>query len=81
MFIVYIYVALASYNVGYLTLPLKSVECLVDEAANIAVVDSDGKIVRNHGLNNSSSNTSIKYGTANPNTPDPGTLVMPKRSM
>lgn len=47
MFIVYIYVALASYNVGYLTLPLKSVECLVDEAANVAVVDEKGKIIRN----------------------------------
>ncbi|PPJ59386.1 hypothetical protein CBER1_06907 [Cercospora berteroae] len=47
MLIVYIYVALASYNVGYLTLPLKSVECLVDEAASIAIVDANGNIVRN----------------------------------
>jgi phosphatidylinositol N-acetylglucosaminyltransferase subunit P len=47
MLIVYIYVALASYNTGYLTLPLNSVECLVDEAANIAIVDGQGKIVRN----------------------------------
>ncbi|CAK3940433.1 related to pigp_human [Lecanosticta acicola] len=47
MLIVYIYVALASYNVGYLTLPLKNVECLVDEAANVAVVDETGKIIRN----------------------------------
>ncbi|EGP85375.1 uncharacterized protein MYCGRDRAFT_19397, partial [Zymoseptoria tritici IPO323] len=39
MLLVYIYVALASYNVGYLTLPLTSLECLVDEAANVAVVD------------------------------------------
>ncbi|KAF2163433.1 hypothetical protein M409DRAFT_26046 [Zasmidium cellare ATCC 36951] len=46
MFVIYIYVALASYNVGYLTLPLKNVECLVDEAANVAVVDASGKIVR-----------------------------------
>lgn len=46
MLVVYIYVALASYNVGYLTLPLKSVECLVDEAANVAVVDANGKIIR-----------------------------------
>ena len=42
----YIYVALASYNVGYLTLPLQSVECLVDGAANIAVADENGNIVR-----------------------------------
>ena len=47
MLIVYIYVALASYNTGYLTLPMDSVECLVDEAANVAVLDSQGKIVRN----------------------------------
>ncbi|KAK8213390.1 hypothetical protein M8818_002689 [Zalaria obscura] len=46
MLIVYIYVALASYNTGTLTLPMKDVRCLVDEAANIAVVDSKGRIVR-----------------------------------
>lgn len=46
MLVVYIYVALASFNVGYLTLPLQSVECLVDEAANVAVVDETGKIIR-----------------------------------
>jgi phosphatidylinositol glycan class P protein len=46
MFGVYIYVALASYNTGYLTLPMGSVECLVDEAANVAVVNSRGRLVR-----------------------------------
>lgn len=46
MLVIYIYVALASYNTGYLTLPMNSVECLVDEAANIAVLDSQGKIIR-----------------------------------
>lgn len=46
MFGVYIYVALASYNTGYLTLPMGSLECLVDEAANVAVVDSRGRLVR-----------------------------------
>ena len=45
MFTVYIYVALASYNTGYLTLPMNSVECLVDEAANVAVVDAQGKLI------------------------------------
>jgi len=45
MTIVYIYVALASYNTGYLTLPMSSVENIVDEAANVAVVDSKGRIV------------------------------------
>lgn len=42
----YIYVALASYNTGYLTLPMQSIENLVDEAAHVAVVDSHGKIIR-----------------------------------
>lgn len=46
MLIVYIYVALACYNVGHLTLKLGSVDCLVDEAANVAVVDTDGNLVR-----------------------------------
>lgn len=35
----YIYVALASYNTKYLTLPLESCENLVDATAQIAVVD------------------------------------------
>ena len=47
MFVIYIYVALASYNTGYLTLSMNSVECLVDEAANVAVVDANGRLV--HG--------------------------------
>lgn len=46
MLIVYIYVALLSYNVEYLTKPLDSVECIVDEAANIAVLDGKGRIRR-----------------------------------
>ncbi len=45
MAIVYIYVALACYNVGYLTLGMGSVENIVDEAANVAVVDGRGRIV------------------------------------
>jgi phosphatidylinositol glycan class P protein len=43
MTLVYIYVALAAYNTGYLTLPMNSIENLVDEAANIAVIDSKGR--------------------------------------
>lgn len=46
MALVWTYVALASYNTGYLTLPLKSLECLVDEKGRLAVVDERGKIVR-----------------------------------
>lgn len=44
MLLVYIYVALASYNTGYLTLPMNSIENVVDEAANIAVIDSKGRM-------------------------------------
>ena len=44
--IVYIYVALASYNTRYLTRSLCSVENFVDEAANIAIVDAKGNIIR-----------------------------------
>ncbi|KAK3117317.1 hypothetical protein LTR53_001434 [Teratosphaeriaceae sp. CCFEE 6253] len=46
MFVVYIYVALAAYNTGYLTLPMGSVECMVDEAASVAIVDAQGRIIR-----------------------------------
>ena len=45
--IIYIYVALASYNTQYLTLPMTSCENLVDETAQIAFIDKrDGHIVR-----------------------------------
>lgn len=44
MLLVYIYVALLSYNVEYLTLPMGSVECVVDEAANVALVDGKGRL-------------------------------------
>lgn len=37
--VIYIYVALASYNTRYLTLPLNSCENLVDATAQIAVID------------------------------------------
>ncbi|KAI9825276.1 MAG: hypothetical protein M1832_001310 [Thelocarpon impressellum] len=43
MLIVYIYVALASYNTGYLTLPMGSLECIVDEAAHVATLDAKGR--------------------------------------
>lgn len=42
----WIYVALASYNVEYLTWSVSSIENVVDEAAQIAVVDGGGTIVR-----------------------------------
>ncbi|CAN8101377.1 unnamed protein product [Discula destructiva] len=43
--LVYIYVALALYNTEYLTLPLHSLETIVDDAGKIAVVDGRGRIV------------------------------------
>ncbi|KAI4178688.1 MAG: hypothetical protein LQ346_007363 [Caloplaca aetnensis] len=39
MTLVYIYVALAAYNTEYLTLPMDSIENIVDEAANVAAMD------------------------------------------
>ncbi|PUU73516.1 PIG-P-domain-containing protein [Tuber borchii] len=39
MLVVYIYVALAAYNTGYLTRGLDHLECIVDDAAKIASVD------------------------------------------
>lgn len=45
MLLVYIYVALALYNTEYLTLPLHSLETVVDDAGKIAVVDGRGRIV------------------------------------
>jgi len=44
MLYVYIYVALAAYNTEILTLPLGSIETIVDEAAKVAVVDSKGRL-------------------------------------
>ncbi|KAF3911981.1 hypothetical protein AA313_de0205699 [Arthrobotrys entomopaga] len=39
--IIYIYVALASYNIEYLTKPLTSLENIVDEVAKMAIVEID----------------------------------------
>lgn len=45
--VMYIYVALASYNTKYLTLPMNSIENVVDECAQVAVIDAEtGEIVR-----------------------------------
>jgi phosphatidylinositol glycan class P protein len=48
MLLVYIYVALASYNTGYLTLPLSSIETIIDDAANVATIDGKGRSERSH---------------------------------
>ena len=44
MLLVFTYVALTSYNLEYLTLPMSSLECMVDDAANVAVLDERGRI-------------------------------------
>jgi phosphatidylinositol glycan class P protein len=44
MVIIFIYVSLALYNTEVLTLPLNSLETIVDEAAKAATVDSKGRI-------------------------------------
>ena len=44
MVLVYIYIALACYNVEYLTLGLGRVETVVDEAGSVAILDEHGRI-------------------------------------
>ncbi|RKF73088.1 Meiotically up-regulated gene 84 protein [Golovinomyces cichoracearum] len=39
MLLLYIYIALASYNVSYLTLPLQSIETIIDETSNVATLE------------------------------------------
>lgn len=43
MLLIYIYIALATYNTGYLTLPMNSIENVVDEVANVAVIDGKAR--------------------------------------
>ncbi|KAL6720317.1 hypothetical protein ACLMJK_002238 [Lecanora helva] len=63
MTIIYIYVALASYNTGYLTLPLNSIENLVDDAAQVAAIDSKGQI-RRKGASKPNFVTGVEDGQA-----------------
>ena len=44
MLLIFIYIALLSYNVEHLTLPLPSLECMVDDAANVAILDGSGRL-------------------------------------
>jgi hypothetical protein len=46
MVIVYIFVALAAYNTGRMTLGMCDLGCLVDEKADVAVVDGKGRLIR-----------------------------------
>lgn len=67
--IVYIYVALACYNTEYITLPMSSIENIVDEAANIAVLDSEGYI-RSRGTGEDTLGRAASQGHAEPNGRD-----------
>ena len=47
--VVYIYIALACYNTEYLTLPLRHIENIVDDAANVAALHGTERIkTKNH---------------------------------
>ncbi|KAI9652406.1 MAG: hypothetical protein M1831_006815 [Alyxoria varia] len=59
----YIYVALACYNTGNLTKAVSSLECIVDKAGVVAVVDEDGKIMRKSGNVRRSSTVRAVSGT------------------
>jgi phosphatidylinositol glycan class P protein len=63
--VIYIYVALASYNTRYLTLPLNSCENLVDETAQVAVVDrSTGQIARKPVFGIDTANTTEEHSSS-----------------
>jgi phosphatidylinositol glycan class P protein len=59
MLIVYIYVALASYNTGYLTLPLSSIETIIDDASNVATIDGRGGMRSSHKRKEGSGNGTV----------------------
>lgn len=46
----YIYIALGAYNTQYLTLKMGSVEAIVDNAAQVALVDARGRVVKGNTL-------------------------------
>lgn len=48
MTVVYIYVALQSYNTEVLTLPLNAIQTIVDHSAQVAVLDSKGRLMHGH---------------------------------
>ena len=62
MTIVYIYVALASYNTGYLTLPMGSVGNIVDGAAHVAVLDGRGRVQRRAGSGQGGGSVGVGVG-------------------
>lgn len=44
MVLIYIYVALACWNVEYMTLGLERIETMVDEAGSVAILDENGRV-------------------------------------
>lgn len=44
MVLIYIYIALACWNVEYMTLGLERVETMVDEAGSVAILDENGRL-------------------------------------
>ncbi|KAI1082041.1 PIG-P-domain-containing protein [Whalleya microplaca] len=60
MLLVYIYVALAAYNTEILTLPMTSLETIVDGAAQVATIDSKGRIRRPSEVKNQISEETAK---------------------
>ncbi|RPB04267.1 PIG-P-domain-containing protein [Choiromyces venosus 120613-1] len=87
MLVVYIYVALASYNTGYLTRGLDHLECIVDDAAKIANVDfgaepetaPEDEITGNSGVSVNVGGISGGEEAISPISPLDGGLVMKSR--
>ncbi|KAJ2903443.1 hypothetical protein MKZ38_009928 [Zalerion maritima] len=63
MGVVYVYVALARFNVEVLTMPLESVETIVDSSAGVAVVDARGRLVRGKGEGGRPRRPGTSHGT------------------
>lgn len=49
MLLLYIYIALATYNVEYMTLPLTSIETIIDDVANMAIINEAGGVGKMNG--------------------------------
>lgn len=76
MLVVYIYAALASYNTQYLTLPLRSCENLVDECAEVAIIDRrSGKLARERTGGKGQERGKDKVGRGNAAASRTGSLV------
>lgn len=72
MLLVYIYVALAAYNTGHLTLKMTNIETIVDRAANVMRPDGTGSMESSWDKmgGKKSSSKSQRKGTKLPDKPD-----------